>query len=377
MIKKKIKVVGDNMSLLDKNKVVVGMSGGVDSSVAAYVLKQQGYEVIGVTMKVWSDTEEDEREDGCCGLSAVDDARRVADKLDIPFYVMNFKDIFEKKVVDYFVDEYLQGRTPNPCIACNKFMKFEELLKRAHQLGAYYVATGHYAKIELDSQLEKYIIKKSDAVAKDQTYALYNFTQDQLKHTLMPLGKFSSKDEVREIAKKLELSTANKPDSQEICFVKDNDYGNFIAQRKPGEIMPGNFVDTKGTILGKHKGIPYYTIGQRKGLGITFGKPTYVVDIISKKNQVVLGDNEDVFGYELIAENINYIYIDKVEDGMKVQAQIRYNADPEDAQIYKMNDGKIKVIFEKAQRAITPGQAIVFYNGDVLIGGGTITKKVR
>ncbi|WP_278320224.1 tRNA 2-thiouridine(34) synthase MnmA [Inediibacterium massiliense] len=364
------------MTLLDKKKVVVGMSGGVDSSVAAYVLQKQGYEVIGVTMQVWPDMEEEEveRVGGCCGLSAVDDARRVADKLGIPFYVMNFKEIFEKKVIDYFVDEYVKGRTPNPCIACNKFMKFEELLRRAHNLGAYYVATGHYAKISYENN--EYKIKRSNAVAKDQTYALYNFTQEQLKHTLMPLGEFSSKDEVRKIAAELGLETAAKPDSQEICFVKDNDYGNFISKRKPNKIVPGNFVDKDGNILGKHHGIIYYTIGQRKGLGIALGKPMYVVDIIPKKNQVVLGENEEVFGKELLVEDVNFIVPSQISPKMNIKAQIRYNAKPSEATLYVEENNQVRIIFEKPQRAITPGQAAVFYNGDELLGGGTIVRKV-
>lgn len=367
------------MTLLDKKKVVVGMSGGVDSSVAAYILQKQGYDVIGVTMQVWPDLEEEEvqRVGGCCGLSAVDDARRVADKLGIPFYVMNFKDIFEKKVINYFVDEYVQGRTPNPCIACNKFMKFEELLRRAHNLGAYYVATGHYAKISFDENTQKHMIKESNAIAKDQTYALYNFTQEQLKHTLMPLGDFSSKDEVRQVAAELGFETATKPDSQEICFIKDNDYGKFIEERKPESIHPGNFLDTDGNILGKHKGIAHYTIGQRKGLGIALGKPAYVVDIHPQKNEVVLGENQEVFGIELLADHVNLIYLEQIEDNMKLKAQIRYNAKPADATLYPIGKDEVRIVFDQPQRAITPGQAVVFYDGKLLVGGGTITKKVR
>ncbi|TCO79068.1 tRNA 2-thiouridine(34) synthase MnmA [Marinisporobacter balticus] len=365
--------------LLDKKKVVVGMSGGVDSSVAAYVLQKQGYDVIGVTMQVWPEMEESEAEKvgSCCGLSAVDDARRVANKLGIPFYVMNFKDIFEEKVIKKFVEEYISGRTPNPCIACNKFMKFDELLRRARNLGAHYVATGHYAKIVYDEKMDKYRVQKSHAVAKDQTYALYNFTQEQLKHTLMPLGEFSSKEEVRRIASELDFITASKPDSQEICFVKDDDYGKFIQERKPEKIVSGNFVDKNGEILGKHKGISYYTIGQRKGLGIALGKPMYVVDIIPNKNQVVLGENEDVFGIELLAEDINLIYLNKIEKSLKVKAQIRYNANAQDAILYPEGENLLRVVFEQPQRAITPGQAVVFYDEDYLLGGGTITKKVR
>lgn len=364
------------MNALDKNKVVIGMSGGVDSSVAAYILKKQGYDVIGVTMKVWQDDHEDdyENEDGCCGLSAVDDARRVANKLEIPFYVMNFKSIFKETVIDNFVDEYMNGRTPNPCIVCNKRVKFGELLKKAHSLGAYYVATGHYAKIEKDEETDRYLIKKSSAEAKDQTYMFYNLSQDQIKHILMPLGEYSSKDEIRSIAKELGLDVANKPDSQEICFIPDNDYGKFISERNTKGINPGDFVDTKGNVLGKHKGIIYYTIGQRKGLGISLGKPAYVVDIRPDKNQVVLGDNEDVFNYKLIASDANFIPFAKLEAPVKVKAKIRYSAKPADAIIYPLEDDMVKVEFENPQRAITPGQAIVFYDNDILVGGGTIVR---
>lgn len=370
-------LVGEKMIELDRKKVVVGMSGGVDSSVAAYLLKKQGYEVIGVTMKVWQDPDEKyvEREDGCCGLSAVDDARRVANRIGIPFYVMNFKSVFKEKVIDYFIDEYLHGRTPNPCIACNRYIKFEELLKKAHSLGAYYVATGHYARIVQDKQTGRYLIKKSSAEAKDQTYTLYNLKQDQLKHILMPLGEYSSKEEIRKIAKEIGLDVANKPDSQEICFVPDNDYGKFIKKNIKNKIEPGDFVDTEGNILGKHKGIIYYTIGQRKGLGISLGKPAYVVDIIPEKNQVVLGENKDVFSFKLIAEDVNFIAFEKLTEPKKVQAKIRYSAKLAEAIIRPLDDDKVVVEFENAQRAITPGQAVVFYDGDVLVGGGTISRR--
>ncbi len=361
---------------LDKNKVVVGMSGGVDSSVAAYILKEQGYEVIGVTMKVWQDTGEDylEREDGCCGLSAVDDARRVANKLDIPFYVLNFKNAFKEKVIDYFIDEYFQGRTPNPCIACNKYIKFDELIDKAHSLGAYYVATGHYAKIRQDEKTQRYLIEKSNAESKDQTYTLYNLTQKQIKHILMPLGNYNSKEKVREIAGKIGLDIANKPDSQEICFIPDNNYGRYIKENADRNIKTGDFVDTSGNILGKHKGIIHYTIGQRKGLGISLSKPAYVVDIRPQNNQVVLGNNDEVFNKNLIANQINVIPFEKIEEPIKVKTKIRYNAKAEDAIIYPMGQDMVKVSFKKPQRAITPGQAVVFYQGDYLIGGGTILK---
>jgi len=358
-----------------KERVVVGMSGGVDSSVAAYLLKKQGYEVIGVTMKLRSneDFERDSGKDSCCSLSSVEDARRVCDKLDIPFYVMNFTEIFEEKVVNYFVNEYFRGRTPNPCIACNKYVKFDALLIKAKALEAKYVATGHYARVFYDSNINRYLIRKSATELKDQTYVLYNLTQEQLKHILMPLGDYT-KDETRRIASELDLDVADKPDSQEICFIEDNDYGKFLRQKKGESIKPGYFLDTKGNVLGQHKGIVYYTIGQRKGLGISLGKPMYVVDIIPEKNQVILGEAEEVFKKELVAVNANFLPFDELKHPMRVKAKIRYSAPESDAWVIPEKSDRFKLIFDKAQRAITPGQAVVLYQDDYLIGGGVILK---
>ena len=304
-----------------KKKVVIGISGGVDSSVAAYLLKEQGYDVIGVTMQIWQeDKDYTEREGGCCSLSAVDDARRVANKIGIPFYVMNFRDSFKEKVIDYFVQEYIDGKTPNPCIACNKHIKFDDLYRRARQIGCDYVATGHYARIEKDEETGRYLLTKSVTDKKDQTYALYNLTQDQLEHTLLPIGEFE-KEKVREMAKELGLVVHNKPDSQEICFVKDNDYANYVKRHSNTSIKEGNFVDTKGNVLGRHKGIVNYTIGQRKGLGIAFGKPMFVIDINAKNNTVILGDNSDLFQYNLIAKDVNFISIEDIKEPIRVKAQ--------------------------------------------------------
>lgn len=359
-------------------KVVIGMSGGVDSSVAAYLLKKAGYDVIGVTMQIWqeNETEVDEAEGGCCGLSAVDDARRVAANLGIPYYVMNFRGEFQKEVIDYFIDEYTNGRTPNPCIACNRYVKWESLLKRSMDIGADYIATGHYARIE---QLEngRYAIKRSVTAAKDQTYALYNLTQEQLSKTLMPVGEFT-KDQIREIAKEIQLPVAHKPDSQDICFVPDHDYVAFIEEQTGKSFPKGEFIDTDGNVLGKHNGMIHYTIGQRKGLGISLGKPAFVVDMIPEKNQVVIGDNEEVFAKGLLAEKMNFMAIPEPKIGEEVRlfAKIRYNHQGAVCSIKRIDEQYCEVIFDEPQRAITPGQAVVFYTGEYVAGGGTIVKKL-
>jgi len=356
-----------------KKKVMLGMSGGVDSSVAAAVLLEQGYDVIGVTLKIWEDDNCNvpEIEGGCCSLSAVEDARSVANKLGIPYYVMNFKDIFQNKVINYFTEEYLQGRTPNPCIACNRYIKFEEMLNKAVSMGIDYVATGHYAIIEYDKTQNRYLLKKSITDTKDQTYALYNLTQQQLSKVLMPIGNYT-KDKVREIAKDLGLPVFNKPDSQEICFVKDNDYAGFIEKNTTSKIPTGNFIDKNGNFLGKHKGIVHYTIGQRKGLGIALGRPMFVVDIDAKTNNVILGDEDEVFSNGLIANDLNFISIDKLNEPLLVKAKVRYSSKGSDATIYPLDEDRVKVVFKEKERAITKGQSVVFYNDDVVVGGGRI-----
>ena len=355
-------------------KVVVGMSGGVDSSVAAYLLKQQGYDVIGVTMQIWQDEDQFTQAEsgGCCGLSAVDDARRVADRLEIPYYVMNFKREFKKNVMDYFTAEYLKGRTPNPCIACNRYVKWESLLQRSLEIGADYIATGHYARVEQLSN-GRYAIRNSVTAAKDQTYALFNLTQKQLSHTLMPVGDYT-KDEIRAIAEDIGLMVAHKKDSQEICFIPDNDYAGFI-DRECGEMVPppGNFVSVDGEILGRHKGITHYTIGQRKGLGIVFGYPVFVTEIRPETNEVVLGSDKDVYTNRLYANQLNFMALSDIEEPVRLKAKIRYSHAGSCCTVRRTGADEICCEFEEPVRAVTPGQAVVLYDGDYVAGGGVIT----
>lgn len=353
---------------MKQKSVLIGMSGGVDSSVAAALLKEQGYHVIGATMRLWTYSDSCTHE-GCCAESAVEDARRVCDKLGIDFYVMNFKELFREKVVDNFIDEYTHGRTPNPCIRCNKYLKFDAMLKKALAMEIDYIATGHYAIIEKDSS-GKYLLRMSKAAKKDQSYVLYNFTQEQLAHTLMPLGGYN-KNEVRKLAEKYGLQVANKPDSQEICFVEDDDYAKFIMDYSNYTPIPGDILDTNGNKLGEHNGLIYYTIGQRKGIG-AYGRPMFIKEIDAKNNTIVLGEKGMEFADELTASDVNFVSGEFPTEPIRLQAKVRYQAAPAYSTLYPLENGNVQIVFDSPQRAITPGQAVVFYDGDIVLGGGTV-----
>jgi tRNA-specific 2-thiouridylase len=352
------------------------MSGGVDSSVAAALLAEAGHEVIGITMQVHPDDEEagaPRRFGGCCGVEDVVDAGRVARTLGIPHYVANFRDLFAREVIEDFCREYLAGRTPNPCIRCNRYLKFDALLERARQLEADCVATGHYARIDYDTDVGRYRLLQGIDAGKDQSYVLYGMTQPQLAHSLFPVGELT-KQEVREAAKRLDLPVAEKPESQEICFVADDDYARFVTNHTGRQPTPGPILDTAGRVVGRHHGIAAYTIGQRKGLGAANGRPRYVIAIDPTAGSLTVGDKADVYSDELTAAGLNWIAFDQLETPLPVKAKIRYRHEPAEATVTPLEGGEVRVTFQEPQAAIAPGQAVVFYDGASVIGGGSIAR---
>ena len=364
---------------MNDKRVIVEMSGGVDSSVAAALLHKQGYEVIGITMKTWGFMEvggAPKHESGCCSLDAIFDAKNVANSFGIPHYTVDFTKAFEETVIENFVDEYLNGRTPNPCVVCNRKIKWEELLKKADSLDARYVATGHYAVVEHNTALNRYSLKYSFDQKKDQTYALWGLTQESLSRTLFPLGGYT-KEEVRKLAEEFGLKTAKKPDSQEICFVADDNYERFLRERIPEvmEKVEEGDIGYHGQKVGKHRGIPFYTVGQRKGLG-SFGKPVYVKNIDQESKVVELGDKEELLESVCVADEINYVSKSSLKKGEIVFGKIRYSDRAAAAEVIYADENQIRIKFVEPKNAITPGQSLVLYDEQGYVLAGGIIRKI-
>ena len=349
---------------MKKNKVLIGMSGGVDSSVAALLLKQQGYEVIGATLELFPSG-------SCSNINTYIDAKNVCNLLSIPHFTYNYKEEFKKHVIDDFINCYANCKTPNPCIECNKYMKFGFMYEKAKELGCNYIATGHYAKTEYSEKYNRWVLKKSNAGKKDQSYVLWNMPKDLVEHLLFPLADFENKEEIREIAVKNNLPVANKPDSEDICFIPDGNYKKFLENNSEIKQKVGNIVNSKGEILGKHTGLYNYTIGQRKGLGISNAVPLFVLGFNKEKNEVIVGEEKELYKKEIIVTDINLLLIDELEGEMKVSVKTRYSAKPAEAIITKEGEN-IKVIFDEPQKSLTPGQSAVFYIDDIVVGGGKI-----
>ncbi len=362
-----------------ENKALIAMSGGVDSSVAAALMLEKGYDCIGVTMKLFQN--EDvyvSKEHSCCSLDDVEDARSVAYSLHMRHYVFNFSDDFAAQVIDRFVRAYEKGLTPNPCIDCNRYMKFDLLYRRARELDCNYVVTGHYARTAYDASTGRHLLLKGKNKEKDQSYVLCFMTQEQIAHTIFPLGEYDGKEQVRELAQKYGFVNAAKHDSQDICFVQDGDYGSFIEKRTGKTYPSGDFTDLEGNVLGTHKGMIRYTIGQRKGLGLSLKKPMYVFRKDMENNRVILADNSDLFSQVLTAGDFNWISVGQPQCGeeLEVTAKTRYRSKEGKARATLLPDGKVRVVFDEPQRAITAGQAVVLYDGDIVVGGGTILGEV-
>ena len=351
---------------MPQKKALIAMSGGVDSSVAAFLTLQSGFDCIGVTMRLYDNApDEDSDANTCCSLEDVEDARSVARRLGIPFYAFNFKADFREKVIEKFVRCYECGLTPNPCIDCNRHLKFDHLLRRGMELGCDYVVSGHYAQIRQDEETGRYILYKAADLSKDQSYVLYSLTQEQLAHTRFPLG---------ELSKAEDFVNARKHDSQDICFVPDGDYVAFM-QRHTGKDYPaGHFLDLDGNVVGKHQGAVRYTLGQRKGLGLAMGAPVYVCAKDMAQNTVTIGPNEALYSTSLLADDWNWFPFAELTQPLHIAAKARYNQPPQPATVYPEENGTARVVFDSPQRALTPGQAVVLYDGDMVVGGGTIIK---
>ena len=349
-------------------RVLLGMSGGVDSSVSAILLKEQGYEVIGVTMKLW----EGEEQGSCCNSDSARDAKRVCDYLGIPHYTLNFKKEFNQYVIEDFVNCYANCKTPNPCIECNKYLKFGAMFKKAQELECDYVATGHYANIEFSQKYNQYVLTRSKSEKKDQSYVLYGIPRKMLPHVLFPLADYTDKSQIREIAAQHHLLVAQKPDSEDICFIPDGNYKKFLEENSELSTKEGNIVDKTGKILGKHKGLYYYTIGQRRGLGIANPVPLFVCGFNKNRNEVIVCEENGLYQKELEVEDVNFLLFDKLENEMEVMTKIRYASKPAKSIIKMTSNNTVKVEFEEPQRGITPGQSAVFYIDDIVVGGGKI-----
>jgi tRNA-uridine 2-sulfurtransferase len=357
-----------------KTRVLIGMSGGVDSSASAALLLEQGYDVVGVTLKLWPQDCVSRAEDKCCGPQAVMDARSVCHKLGIPYYLIDEAEEFQKQVIQYFADEYKAGRTPNPCVMCNQKLKFGTLISRANQLGAEYIATGHFARLEKSEDGSRTLLKRGRDLRKDQSYFLFSLRQNQLARAMFPLGE-KTKTDTREVARHCNLKTADKEESMEICFVPDRDYGKFLTTARLAEKHRGEIVDLHGRVLGHHEGIEFYTIGQRKGLGLSSPKPLYVIEVEAATNRVIVGDETALDRDEFVVEQCNWIRFDAPPPEQQVTAKIRYNHPGTPATITPLPNGAARVKLHVPQRAITPGQASVFYDGDLVIGGGWISRR--
>ena len=357
----------------NKPRVIVGMSGGVDSSATAALLLDEGYDVVGITLKLWPQDCVSRAEDKCCGPQAVSDARSVCHKLGIPYYLIDESNEFQKHVIQYFADEYKAGRTPNPCVMCNQNLKFGRLINRADQLGARYIATGHFARVEKDTTGSRTLLRRGRDLRKDQSYFLFSLRQDQLARAMFPLGD-KTKSDTREVARHCQLKTADKPESMEICFVPDNDYGKFLSQANLATKHQGEIVDTSGRVLGHHDGIEFYTIGQRKGLGISSPKPLYVLELDPVNNRVVVGDEDRLEQDAFVADRCNFIPFEHLDGPIEATVKIRYNHLGTSATLTPLSANKVQVRLHQPQRAVTPGQAAVFYQDDLVLGGGWICR---